>query len=322
MDEKTQELRDIFIDATGSDTVTERQEEGPGSLADEPSGDPARIRALVEQMRDRYEFGSGLSDETLVTVVRAFFDDADDAARAFAEKVSALEQEDETPEETDTLDAEVLALFAERMRPEVRPLPSAEQQAFAELVARRRQLLKMRTAESNRLRKASSQAVRRSIETVLAALGEQIQAAEHQLKEAVEASAVWKERVQLLCSVPGVGTQTAHALLADLPELGQVNRQQIAKLAGVAPLNCDSGRRRGRRTTWGGRAPVRTSLYMAALVATRHNPRLSRFYHRLVEKGKAKKVALIATARKLLVILNTMVKTGSRWEPDLHGSLA
>lgn len=211
---------------------------------------------------------------------------------------------------TDEIDARILALFAERMRPEVvRALPSRDQQAFSALVARRRQLLEMRTAEKNRLGTAPSEAVRRSIEAVLDALKKQIAEAERQLDETVEESPMCKEQARLLCSVPGVGKRTAHALIAELPELGEANRQEIAKLAGVAPLNNDSGGRRGRRTTWGGRAPVRTALYMAALVATRHNERLGSFYHRLLEKGKAKKLALVATARKLLIILNTMLKT-------------
>lgn len=219
---------------------------------------------------------------------------------------------------TDTIDAGVLALFAERIRPEVRPLASEKQQAFSALVARRRQLLKMRTAEKNRLRAASSEAVEQSIEAVLAALDEQINEAEAQLQEAVEESPMWQERADLLKSVPGVGENTAYALIAELPELGAANRQEIAKLVGVAPLNCDSGQHRGQRTTWGGRASVRRTLYMATLVATQYNDRISAFYHRLLDRGKAKKKALVASMRKLLVILNTMVKNGTTWNPDLH----
>lgn len=219
---------------------------------------------------------------------------------------------------TDRIDAGVLALFAERIKPEVRPLPSERQQAFSALVARRRQLLGMRTAEKNRLRTAPSKAVSKSIEAVLSALSKQFGEAERQLKEAVEESPMWKQKAELLTSVPGVGSGTARALIADLPELGQANRQEIAKLVGVAPLNNDSGRMRGKRTTWGGRASVRSALYMAALVATRCNQRLSNFYHRLLGRGKAKKVALVAVMRKLLVILNTMVKNGQPWKMDLH----
>jgi len=219
---------------------------------------------------------------------------------------------------TDAIDAGVLALFAERIRPEVRDLASEEQQAFSALVARRRQLLKMRTAEQNRLRAAPSEAVAQSIEAVLAALEEQINEADNRLGEAVKNSPMWKQKADLLESVPGVGETTAQALIGELPELGTANRQEIAKLVGVAPLNCDSGRRRGQRTTWGGRASVRRTLYMATLVATQYNDRIRAFYHRLLDRGKAKKKALVASMRKLLVILNTMIKNGTTWNPDLH----
>lgn len=223
---------------------------------------------------------------------------------------------------TDRIDASVLALFAERIRPEVRPLPSGDQRALSALVARRRQLQQMRTAERNRLQTAPSEAVRADIEMHLRFLSKRLEEAERQLEEAVEKSPMWRAEEQLLCSVPGVGKTTARVLLAELPELGKANRQEIAKLVGVAPLNCDSGQMRGRRSTWGGRASVRSALYMAALVATRHNRKIRAFYHRLLDRGKAKKVALVATMRKLLVILNTMVKNGTAWNPDLHASSA
>ena len=159
--------------------------------------------------------------------------------------------------------------------------------------------------------------MRQSIKAILTVIEEQLCEAERQLEEAArEESPMWKEKAQLLQSVPGVGKNTAHALIAQLPELGEANRQEIAKLVGVAPLNQDSGERRGQRTTWGGRASVRSALYMAALVATRHNERLGDFYHRLLDKGKAKKVALVATMRKLLIILNTMVKNNTVWKSD------
>ena len=221
---------------------------------------------------------------------------------------------------TDKIDAGVLALFGERIRPEVRDLASEEQQAFSALVARRRQLLKMRTAEQNRLRAAPSEAIAQSIKAVLAALEQQINEADNRLREAVENSPMWRQKADLLESVPGVGETTAQALIGELPELGTVNRQEIAKLVGVAPLNCDSGQRRGQRTTWGGRASVRRTLYMATLVATQYNDRISAFYHRLLDRGKAKKKALVASMRKLLVILNTMVKNSTTWNPDLHAT--
>ena len=221
---------------------------------------------------------------------------------------------------TDEIDAGVLTLFAERMRPEVRPLPSEAQQAFSALAARRRQLLDMRTAERNRLGTAPSETVRQSIKAVLTDLEEQIEEAERQLDEAVEESPMWQEKAQLLQSVPGVGKTTAYTLVAGLPELDEANRQEIAKLVGVAPLNRDSGAYQGTRGTWGGRKSVRSALYMAAMVATRSGERLSDFYRGLVKRGKAKKVALVATMRKLLVILNTMVKNGEPWQPDRRPS--
>lgn len=216
---------------------------------------------------------------------------------------------------TDEIDAGVLALFGARIRPEVRSLPVEEQQVFSALVARRRQLLKMRQAEENRLHTATSEAVRSDIQEHVRFLSDRLEETERALEEAVEESPLWKENERLLCSVPGVGQTTARTLLAELPELGEANRQEIAKLVGVAPLNCDSGQRRGRRTTWGGRASVRSALYMAALVATQHNRKIRDFYHRLLDRGKAKKVALVACMRKLLLILNAMVKTAKHGTP-------
>lgn len=221
---------------------------------------------------------------------------------------------------TDEIDARVMALFGARIRPEVRPLPGADQQALSTLTARRRQIVDMRTAETNRLQTAASPQVRSSIEAHLDFLQDQLEAVEDQLEEAVEKSPMWKETEELLLSVPGVGEVTARTLIAELPELGKVNRQEIAKLVGVAPLNRDSGARRGERTTWGGRASVRTTLYMAALSAVNSGGKISDFYHRLREKGKHHKKALVAAARKLLVIMNTMVKNGEPWKANLHTS--
>lgn len=227
---------------------------------------------------------------------------------------------------TDEIDAGVLALFGERIEPEVRPLESADQQAFAALVARRRQIQEMKTAEKNRLGTAPSETVRADIEAHLSFLEGRLAQVEARLDKAVKASPMWRKEERLLCSVPGVGAATARVLIAELPELGQASRQEIAKLVGVAPLNHDSGQRRGQRRgqrgIWGGRASVRRALYMAALTATRCNDRISAFYHRLVERGKAKKVALVACMRKLLVILNAMVKNGQPWNPERYPSSA
>lgn len=221
---------------------------------------------------------------------------------------------------TDEIDARVLALFAERIQPEIRPAPSKDQEVFSGLVARRQQFQKMKTAEQNRLGTAPSEAVRSDIEAHLSFLEERLAETERQIEEAVENSPLWRKEEDLLCSVPGVGQKTAHVLMAELPELGEANRQEIAKLAGVAPLNCDSGQRRGRRSTWGGRASVRKALYMATLSATRYNQKIRAFYNRLIDRGKAKKTALVACMRKLLVIMNTMMKNRTHWNPEHHTS--
>jgi transposase len=221
---------------------------------------------------------------------------------------------------TDEIDARVLALFGERIQPEIRPAPSKDREVFSGLVARRRQLQKMKTAEQNRLGTAPSEAVRADIEEHLSFLEERLAETERQIEEAVKNSSLWREEEDLLCSVPGVGQKTAHVLMAELPELGEANRQEIAKLAGVAPLNCDSGQRRGQRSTWGGRASVRKALYMAALSATRCNQKIRAFYDRLIDRGKAKKTALVACMRKLLVIMNTMMKNGTQWNPEYQTS--
>ena len=217
---------------------------------------------------------------------------------------------------TDAIDAAVLALFAERVRPEPRPVPDAEQRALAALVARRRQLSDMLVAERNRLRSADP-AVHASIEAHVAFLEGQHAEADRALADAVESSAVWSERSDLLQSAPGVGRVLATTLIAEVPELGRLSGREIAALVGVAPLARDSGRLRGRRTVWGGRAPVRSVLYMAALSASQSNPVLRAFYEGLVRRGKARKVALVAVMRKLLVALNAMVRDGRRWGENL-----
>lgn len=223
---------------------------------------------------------------------------------------------------TDEIDACVLALFGERIQPEIRPAPSEDQEVFSALVARRRQLQKMKTAEENRLGTAPSEAVRSDIKEHLSFLEERLAQTEHQIEEAIENSPLWQEEEELLCSIPGVAEATAHVLMAELPELGEANRQEIAKLAGVAPLNQDSGKHRGSRTTWGGRASVRKALYMAALSATQYNQKIQEFYDRLLDRGKAKKTALVACMRKLLVVMNTMMKNGTHWNPEYHASSA
>jgi transposase len=215
---------------------------------------------------------------------------------------------------TDALDAQVLALFAARVQPTPRAVPDAALQDLTALVARRRQLVEMLGAERNRLAIARP-ALRRSLRDHVRWLERQLTAVDSDLTTHIQASPIWRVQDDLLQSVPGVGPQTARLLLACLPELGTLTRQQIAALVGVAPLKRDSGQWRGRRTTWGGRAPVRVGLYMAALVAVRHNAVLRAFYQRLVTAGKPKKLALVATMRKLLTILNAMLHHQRAWAP-------
>lgn len=217
---------------------------------------------------------------------------------------------------TDRLDARILALFGERVQPAPRPLPDTAARELDALVTRRRQLLEMRQAERNRLGQVlgrEQQAVRRSLKKHIAYLERELAITDTDLGSFIRASTVWRERDDLLQSVPGIGPVVSHTLLAELPELGQLNRRAIAKLVGVAPLNHDSGAWRGRRLVAGGRAPVRAALYMAALVASRRNVVIHAFYQRLVAAGKSKKLAIVACMRKLLTILNDMVRTGQHW---------
>ncbi len=215
---------------------------------------------------------------------------------------------------TDRISAALLAHFADAIRPPVRPLPDSTTQELQHWLARRRQLVEMRTAEQNRLQGAPRE-VRSKIQAHIGWLRRQMKSIERNLAEQLKHSPVWRDDQQLLTSVPGVGPVVATTLLADLPELGRLNRKEIAALVGVAPLNRDSGTWEGKRTIWGGRAPVRAVLYMAALVASRRNPLIQAFYVRLLAKGKPRKVALTACMRKLLTILNAMLKHRTMWNP-------
>lgn len=215
---------------------------------------------------------------------------------------------------TDAVDAAILAAFADRMRPPVRPLPDAEAQQMQALLARRGQLVGMRTMERNRLATASDRTVRRSLETHLKWLEEQIDGTERDLDAAIEASVVWKAKDELLQSIPGIGPGVARTLLFELPELGRLSREQIGALAGLAPVNRDSGRWSGKRSITGGRAVVRTAVYMATHAARKWNPALKAFADRLTAAGKAPKVVLIAVARKLLVIANAILRDQKPWQ--------
>ena len=214
---------------------------------------------------------------------------------------------------TDSIDAHVLALFAEAVKPEARPLKGEEAQELAALVARRRQVLEMIGAEQNRLGQSTSRVIRKELKAHIAWLEKRLKDVDTNIDASICGSAVWKVRDDLLRSVPGVGKVLSSMLIAEVPELGSLNRQQVAALIGVAPLNRDSGLMKGRRRVWGGRADVRKVLYMATLSAVRCNPVIRAFYRRLREKGKESKVALTACMRKLMVILNSMVKADETW---------
>jgi len=218
---------------------------------------------------------------------------------------------------TDRIDAAVLAhFFAEAVRPQPRPLAEEHVRELSAVVLRRRQILAMRTAEANRARTAPK-AVRKRIEAHLRWLRKELARVNGELERVVNESLVWKERATLLMSVPGVGPTLSATLLAELPELEHLDRRRLATLVGVAPLNRDSGTLRGIRTVWGGRSGVRTTLYMATLCATRHNPAIREFYERLVFSGKPKKVALTACMRKLLTILAAVLRNRTPWQPRL-----
>lgn len=230
--------------------------------------------------------------------------------RAFAKAIGQLAK-------TDRLDAAVLAHFAAAIKPPLRPLKSKEERELEALMGRRGQLVDMLVAEKNRRHSATSEAVRETIKDHIDWLEERIAELDEQLQAHLVSSSEWQNKDAILQSVPGVGPVVSFSLLADLPELGTLNRQRISKLVGVAPLNCDSGQQRGVRHIFGGRARVRCMLYMAAFTATRFNPVIKEFYQRLLAKGKPHKVALTACMRKLLSIINLMVRNQTRWKNDL-----
>lgn len=281
------------------------------------SNDPEGIAALVEQLRSRspelivlestggYEVAAviGLFAAGLPVVVAN-----PRQVRDFAKAVGKLAK-------TDVIDARILAHYADAVRPAQRALPDQAAREFAGLVARRRQLVDMRTAERNRVPGVPRRLLPQ-VHEHLAALERYIADLDRDLEELVRSSPVWSAKADLLRSTKGVGPVLSLTLLAELPELGTLDRKEIAALVGVAPLNRDSGTLRGRRTCWGGRAEVRTVLYMATISATRYNPAIRTFYQRLLAAGKNnKKVALTASAHKLLLVLNALVKNQTPWDP-------
>jgi transposase len=215
---------------------------------------------------------------------------------------------------SDPIDAEVIARFAEATRPEARGLPDEQTRALADLVARRRQIVQMIAAERQREKRTRLRRVLRSIKTVLAALEKALNDVDREIDDSVRGSPVWREKEDLLASVPGIGPITARTLIAEMPELGSLERRQVASLAGLAPWTRQSGQWKGKSFIGGGRASVRTALFMAALTAVRHNPALRAFHQRLIAAGKPKMVALIAVARKLLTILNAILRDKRPWQ--------
>ena len=236
--------------------------------------------------------------------------------RAFAQAVGRTAK-------TDAVDAMVLADFGARVQPAARAIADADTQALAALVMRRRQLIEMLGMEQRRLEQAPPTGrITRDLRTHIRWLERRIDDVDDEIGTAIQASPIWRVQDDLLRSVPGIGPTTARTLLAELPELGRLDRRAIAALVGVAPFNCDSGQHRGQRHIWGGRASVRTSVYMAALSATRGNPVLRTFYARLRQAGKPAKVALVATMRKLLTIVNAMMKHQRRWNSPVASTPA
>jgi transposase len=215
---------------------------------------------------------------------------------------------------TDPIDAAVIARFAAATKPEIRPLPDAETQMLADLVARRRQIIEMIVAERQREKRAKGR-IKRSIARLLKSLEAELSDLDKDLDDAMRGSPAWRDKENLLASVPGIGPTIARTLIAELPELGTLDRRQIAALAGLAPWTRQSGKWRGKSFIGGGRSTVRAVLFMGALVATRHNPSLNAFYKRLLAAGKPKMVAVIAVARKLLTILNAILRDQRPWHP-------
>jgi transposase len=231
-------------------------------------------------------------------------------ARDFAKALGKLAK-------TDKVDAGVLAQLAALLKPQARPLPDAQQIRLKDMVARRRQLMEMRTQELNRSHQATLKEVSKSIKHHLSMLDREIAKIEKQIAELIDSNSDWKKKADIMDSVKGIGIDTAHALLADLPEIGTLSKREVTSLAGLAPHAFESGQFKGKSRIWGGRATVRCTLYMGTMAATVHNPAIKAFYERLLANGKLPMVALTACMRKMLTILNAMVRDGVSWNPEM-----
>lgn len=286
---------DVCILPDGENFAVSNDQAGIDSLLDQLRRSPVELVVLEASGRYERPVAAALAATGITLAVVN-----PRQARDFAKATGRLAK-------TDRIDAEILARFAAAVDPRPSILPDEEAQALQAILTRRRQLLEMRTAESNRLGMASSGVAKR-IRAHLKWLQKELCRTDTELDDAVEANAVFKENEVLLRSVPGVGPVLARTLLAELPELGTLSPKRLSALVGVAPFNRDSGTFRGKREVWGGRAPVRATLYMGALTATRYNPAIREFYKRLLDAGKPKKVALVACMRKLLSILNAVLR--------------
>ena len=307
------EAPDIFI---GIDVSKERLDIGtyPSGQCQSVTHDDASIQGLVGQWKELrprlivLEATGGFErriSRALVSAELRFTIVNPRHVRNFAKATGQLAK-------TDRMDALILARYAEAVRPAVRALPDEATQELKALTARRRQIIEMTVAEKNRLGSAPK-AVKKRINIHLRWLEAELARANKDLDQAIRQSPIWKENEDLLQSAPAIGPTVSRTLIAELPELGKLNRKQIAALVGIAPINRDSGKFKGRRSIWGGRSTVRACLYMAALVASRHNPTIHAFYKRLRTTGKCPKVALVACMRKLLTILNAMIKHRTPW---------
>jgi transposase len=302
----SKERLDIAIRPTGESFSVSNDEEGCGELRKRIAKLKHKPERIVLEATGGYELRVVLALATAklpVVVVNAR------QVRQFAQATGRLAK-------TDKVDAEVLAHFAEAIQPEIRPIPDAAHRELEAFVVRRRQLIEMRSAEQKR-KQTAPEAVHASIDAVIELLNKQIDNVDNDLDGAVRSTTAWKAADERNQSTPGVGRVLSTTLTALLPELGSLNRKAIAALAGVAPMNRDSGKTVGKRTTWGGRAPVRAVLYMAALSAIRFNPAVAALHARLVARGKVEMVAIVACMRKLLTILNAMARDAQPWNPQL-----
>lgn len=279
--------------------------------------DQAGINSLVKQLKKRrptlvvFEATGGLERQRMLALIRAEIPTVmanPRQVRDFAKATGQLAK-------TDRIDAAILAHYADAVRPSPRPLPDELALKLKSLIARRRQIIDMIVIEKNHLASAPKE-IQKTIAEHIAYLNGDLDKADHDLDQFVDQNPLWKEKQQLLSSAPGIGPVCSRTLLAELPELGTLDGKRISALAGLAPFPRNSGTLKGRRTIWGGRATVRCTLYMATLVATRFNPVIREFYKRLKAKGKLTKVALVACMRKLLTILNAMVKNKTTWSDN------